>query len=123
MTATAPVRLTSKSTNWFRGLPQKLSEAAKEYKLPETPDWQPLDELSSQTVFDGIEVYGDSTVIEDGQLVAPATVYVHLVYDPNSKDPVQFDDSYPARVFYSVDKENRRVTVNRIDVDTSSFFE
>jgi len=121
MTTPAPIRLTRNSTKWFEGLTDSLSKAVDEYGLPDKPDWQPLADLSGQTMFEGIETYGDSTVIEGDQLVAPATVYVTLTYDPNSNEPSSFGDSYPARVFFSVD--GNEVVVKHIEVDTHSFYE
>jgi len=123
MTNPAPMQLTQRSPFWFPELPDKLSRAVKEYKLVERPDWQPLEELSNQTLFEGIEVYGDAAVIEGDALIAPATIYVRLTYDPNSDDVVSFEDSYPARVFFSSDSKEKRVTVNKIHVDTTSFFQ
>ena len=68
-----------------------------------------------------MEVHGDSSVFEGGQFVAPATVYVQLVYDPNSNDSVSFSDSYPARVVFDI--ENGAVTIKNVIVDTRSFYE
>ena len=123
----APVRIQSRTRGvWFDKLPEQLSSAAEAYDLPSTPDWSPLDELSSHTLFEGIEVYGDSAVIDGEQLVAPGTVYVELLYEPSSPDATSFHDSFPARVFFkvlpSVDS-GKNVEIERIEVDTSSFFE
>ena len=113
MIATAPVRLTAKS-GWFPRLPEELSKAVKDYDLPTKPDWRPLADLSNQTFFDGIEVFGDSSIVEGNKLVAPANIYVRLTYE---LDNTEFKNSYPARVFFSV-KDNK-VKIEKIEVDTS----
>lgn len=122
---TAPVRIQSKRLGvWFDALPEKLSEAAAAYSLPDTPDWSPLAELSSQTLFEGIEVHGEAAVFDEGKFIAPATVYVTLQYDPKSNDSVSFHDSYPARVFFALQAGDaeKSVAVEKIEVDTTSFF-
>ncbi|TIO79340.1 MAG: hypothetical protein E5X74_10080 [Mesorhizobium sp.] len=123
----APVRIQSPGRGiWFEDLPEKLSKAAEAYDLPETGDWAPLDELSGGTLFEGIEVYGDSAVIDGKDLVAPGTVYVELQYAPGSDDATSFHDSFPARVFFKVVEPKpgqKDVEIERVEVDTSSFFE
>ena len=122
----APVSARS-NPEWFENLPDKLTTAVKDYNLPNTGDWSVLDELSSATQFEDIEVYGDDAVFEDGNFIAPATVYVQLVYAPNSEDPAVINDSYPARVHFQIERvgKNRKrvLKVERIEVDTSSFYE
>src|SRR5690242_8460036 len=88
---------------WFEDLPERLSEAVDAYNLPNTDDWAPLAELSGATQFEGIDAYGDLTVAEGKHLVAPGSVQVRLVYDPNSDEPVGFSDSYPIRVVFDVE--------------------
>ena len=119
-----PATIANVHRDWFDDLPERLSDAADKYNLPETDDWNVLAELSSQTIFEGMEVYGDDAVFENNEFVAPATVYVKLVYDPNSNDPVEINDSYPARVFFSIKgkKDDKQVEIHRVEVDTSSFF-
>ncbi|MBZ9711163.1 hypothetical protein LB543_31185 [Mesorhizobium sp. ESP7-2] len=122
-----PVRIQSRGRGiWFDDLPEKLSKAADNYSLPETTDWSPLEELSGGTIFEGIEVYGDSAVIDGKKLVAPGTVYVELQYAPGSEDSTSFHDSFPARVFFKVVEPvpgKKDIEIERIEVDTSSFFE
>lgn len=110
---------------WFPELADLLDKAADDYGLPESSDWNELADLSSLTKFEGIDVYGDAAIKEKNQYVAPGSVFVELVYDSNSKDPISFHDSYPIRVFFKLlnkDGQNR-VEIKKIEVDTSSFFE
>ena len=112
---------------WFPELPEALEKAVSDYGLAETSDWQPLDELSSATRFEEIETDGESAIYESGRFVAPASVHVTLVYEPNSDEPTEMADSYPARVYFKIvpKGKNKRpsVAVDRIEVDTASFYE
>jgi Predicted pPIWI-associating nuclease len=117
-----PQKLTKKFPEWFEDLPKKLNEAVENFSLPDTEDWTALAELSANTEFEYIEVDSNSAVVEGGQLIAPATVYVKLNYGPEN-DGVEFHDSYPARVFFSTNKNDKSVTVKKIGVDVSSFYE
>ncbi len=63
----------------------------------------------------------DSTIIEGRDWITPGTVYVNLVYEPNSNDRLELNDSYPISVYFSV--EDGPVTVKRVIADTSSFYE
>ncbi|MCJ8508924.1 hypothetical protein MUU53_13490 [Rhizobium lemnae] len=107
---------------WFEELPEKLAQAARDYPLAETTDWAPLDELSSGTRFEGMEAYGDSAVVEDGENIAPGRVHAELVYDEPG-DPLTLRDSFPARIFFTVDKNRKTVAITRVEIDTASFFE
>jgi hypothetical protein len=81
-----------------------------------------LDELSSNTLFEGIEVNPDAIFTSgENRFEASATVYVTLTYG-GSRDNVSIPDSYPAivRGHFNVDGE---AEVEQIEVDTSSFFE
>lgn len=107
---------------WKPEIVERLQKAALEYDLPETRDWAPLEALSAGTLFEGIEVHGDDTIVENGQFVAAADVYVRLVYAPGSPDAAEFHDSYPARVKFRV-SEDGLPTIDAIEVDTRSFYE
>jgi hypothetical protein len=119
----AAISIQSKSANvWFSGLPEKLAEAARNYQLAETPDWLSLDELSEGTRFEGMEAYGESAVVADGENIAPGRVHVKLVYNEPEK-PLTFRDSFPARVIFEVNTAKETVEITRVEADTSSFFE
>jgi hypothetical protein len=120
MTAAVPVE--ARQTNsWFEDLPRVLEKATIDYGLESSPDFQPLADLSSATRLEGIDVDGESAVVSRDGWAAPATVYVTLVYDPNSDDPVELNDSYPATVHFGVD--NGVIAINRIEPNTRSFYE
>lgn len=123
-TESAPVApmVASRDSRWHPSVPEKLSDLISTYDLRSTPEWQPMDEISSATEFEGIDVSPEDSVVEGNNFVAPGTVYVRLVYEPNSSDRVEFSDSYPARVIYSID-ENHDVKLLSVLVDNSSFYQ
>ena len=119
----AAVAIQSKSANvWFSGLPDKLAEAARNYQLAQTPDWRTLDELSEATLFEGMEAYGESAVVENGENIAPGRVHVKLVYN-EPDETLTIHDSFPARVFFDVNKMKETVEITRVEADTSSLLE
>jgi hypothetical protein len=119
----AAISIQSKSANvWFNGLPEKLADAARNYQLAETPDWQSLDELSERTRFEGMEAYGESAVVENGKNIAPGRVHVELVYN-EAEETLTFRDSFPARVIFDVNRVDETVEITGVEADTSSFFE
>jgi hypothetical protein len=82
--------------------------------------WQSLDELSSNTIFDGIEANPDGIFeTEDHKFQAIADVYVTLQYG-GKKDGTSMSDAYPAKVSGTIDAGG--VKIEAIDVDTSSFY-
>ncbi len=84
--------------------------------------WDPLEEISSATLFDGIE--GSPTgvfVTPEGNFEVSGTVYVTLQYG-GSRDSVSMSDSYPAIVSGGF-SEDGSPEIQRIDVDNSSFYE
>ena len=126
------VRLPSSSASarseWFPELPAALHDAVNKYPLADTPDWATLAELSPQTVFRGIDVSSANSVFDGGSFIAPGTVHVTLQFDPDSPDAKSFDDIYPARVYFKIvtggdSPEKSTVTIERVETDTTSFFE
>lgn len=81
-----------------------------------------LNELSSETIFEGIEPNPDGIFSVEGtdQFEATATIYVTLNYG-GSRDGVSMNDSYPAYVRGRLDAS--RVLIESVHVDTSSFYE
>jgi len=80
-----------------------------------------IDELSSNTIFESIEVTPEAIFKRDNdQFEASAVVYVTLNYG-GRKDGVSMPDSYPATVRGELTKDGAIVT--DISVDTSSFYE
>ena len=118
---TAPAKIARNDERWFPQLRDVLQTAVQAYDFENKPDFAVLRDLSEQTKLEGVAVHADSAIVEDGRWVAPATIYVTLVYEPRSTEPVMLTDSYPAKVGFAVD-EDHKVEVKNIEVDVSSFY-
>jgi hypothetical protein len=105
---------------WSDDLPDELNYALDDFDFASTPEFQPLAELSAATELVGIYADAESTVIQEDCLIAPGTVEVKLVYEPNSKEPVEIPDSYPARIFFTL--EDGKVLIDHVEPDVSSFY-
>ena len=105
-------------------LAESLPAAVEVYPLADTDSWQPLADLSSQTLFEGLTVDPDAIVVQGKQYIAPGRVYVRLQYDPHSPDPVLLDESYPVRITFHLDGvgEREKVMIDSVEPDTSSFY-
>lgn len=110
-----------RSELWFDDIPRLLEKAVADYDFTASEGFEPLTALSSATRFDGIDVGAESAVVSNDGWTAPGTVYVTLVYDPNSSEHVEIDDAYPIIVHFNVD--NEQVNITKIETDVSSFYE
>lgn len=82
--------------------------------------WPALDELSSRTEFDALEVTPGGVVIEgNNRFQASATLYVTLNFG-EARDATSMPDSYPALVRGHLSSDN--VVIDEVEVDTSSYF-
>ena len=108
------------SSKWFQEIPAKLELAMQSCDLDSTEAFAQLSELASAIDIDGIEIDYDSIVLDGENFIAPGTIYVKLVYDPNSNDPVEIFDAYPVNVTFSTEEEN--VEIVSVEADVSSFY-
>lgn len=83
--------------------------------------WRDLEELSSNTLFEGIEAHPNG-VYRTGMntFEAVANVYVTLQYG-GKRDASSMSDSYPAQVSGTI-SANNEIEIKSIKVDTSSFY-
>jgi hypothetical protein len=122
MTAAAKIPVAARqSGQWFSGVATAINEAVAEYDFSSKPDFQPLADLSGATEFDGFDIDADSAVVAGSRWSVPATVYVTLVYDPSSTDPVTLNDAYPCVIHFEV--KGDVVSVTSIEVDVQSFYD
>jgi hypothetical protein len=118
----------SSRPEWDSSVPAALRDAVDKYQFEETPDWANLAELSDHTVFRAVELSAANSVFDNGSFIAPASVDVTLQFDPNLPEKNSFDDTYPARVYFKIiaagdSSEKPAIQIERIETDTSSFFE
>jgi Predicted pPIWI-associating nuclease len=121
MNVHVPPRTARSSPKWKPDLPERLEAAFDAYDFKESEAYRNLGELAAVTLIEGHSIDAESTIIDGNDWITPGTIYVTLVYEPNSDDRVELNDSYPMSIYYSVDGD--RVTVNRVIADTSSFYE
>lgn len=81
-----------------------------------------LDELSTHTEVDGVDVLADTLNITDGAFDAKLVVYVGLQYGGNADDPITTSDTFPGQVKGHFEQDGS-VTIETVSFDTSSFYE
>lgn len=116
-----PMRAATQGS-WTTETKLRLVKGVEDYKLPSKPEWSGLDELSSRTEFEGLQVFAEDAIFDGKEFLAPATVYVKLNYDSSSDEPVAFSESFPASVVFQVNAAGE-VLVKKVNVDTTSFFD
>lgn len=121
MNVHVPPRTARRSPKWTPDLPKQLEAAFDAYNFEASEAFRDLSELAAVTRIEGHLIDTESTIVDGNDWVAPGTIYVTLVYDPNANDPVELNDSYPMSIYYSVDDGG--VSVNRVIADTTSFYE
>jgi|EndMetStandDraft_4_1072995.scaffolds.fasta_scaffold243184_2 hypothetical protein len=82
--------------------------------------WHALEELSSKTVFDGLEANPDGIFrVGKDSFEVVGIVYVTLEYG-GKRDASVMSDSYPAKVTGKIGKN--KIEIDSISVDVSSFY-
>jgi hypothetical protein len=120
MNAHSPPIAAKQSANWLPDLPRKLEFAYHEFDFGKSKAFSDLNELAESVVIDGHSLDAESAVIENEIWVAPGTIFVTLLYDRGSEEPVELDDAYPISIRFKVNEN----AVKIIDVlaDVSSFY-
>jgi hypothetical protein len=101
---------------------EAVLKAIEEYDILDSDAWNKLDEISSQTQIESIEPDPDGLFEEpDGHFQAVGSIYVTLNYG-GKRDATSMSDSYPFHAFGRL-ADDGSASVERIEVDTSSFYE
>lgn len=102
---------------------QSIMTAVDNYDLASSSDWEKLDQLSSHTEFESLEANPDG-IFEGpaGSFQAIGNVYVTLNYG-DKRDSAAMSDSYPVRLKGRFMKDKKKILIEHVLVDTSSFFE
>ncbi len=103
--------------------PQKIADAI--HRLTDDDfhrfaGWSRLEELSSRTRVEDIEVFEDEIAEYDNTIKVPANIYVSLNYQDNGKTE-SFHDAFPGTFIVSI--KNGEAVISDMTVDTSSFFD
>lgn len=91
------------------------------YDVAQSTAWPDLDELSTHTYLDGVEVDPEGIVIEGNLFKSVVNVYVLLQYGKDNEEGFQTSDAFLART--SGHFEGDDVVVDSFVIDTSPFFE
>jgi hypothetical protein len=104
-----------------------IMEAVNNYDLASSDQWNALDQLSTHTQFETLDANPDGIfeVRKDkqGELAFEAIgdVYVTLNYG-DKRDAAAMSDSYPAKFEGRFDRSSKNVTIDSVEIDTSSFY-
>ena len=99
-----------------------ILSAIENFDLSSSPWWSDLDELSSRTMLEALEANpGGIFRGPAGTFEAVGSVYVTLHYG-DKRDSASMPDSFPARFIGSINPDTGDVTIEDVQIDTSSFF-
>jgi|SRR5580700_4302820 hypothetical protein len=93
-----------------------IADAVRQVELSTMEAWSDLDMLSSNTHIEAIEVFEDEIRERDGKFQGPINIHVTLEYADN----VTLSDTFPGR--FEGEWKQDRPLINRVAVDTSSFY-
>lgn len=104
------------------GILRSIMVAVSNYDLASTDSWSVLDELSNHTELKSLEANPDG-IFEGppGGFQAIGNVYVTLNYG-GKRDSASISDSFPVRMSGKIDRAKKVVSIDRVEVDTSSFY-
>jgi hypothetical protein len=100
---------------------EAVLSALEDYDISNSDAWDKLDEISSHTEIENIEPNLDGLFEEpNGGFQAVGSIYVTLNYG-GKRDAAWMSDSYPFHAFGRLTADG--ASVERLEVDTSSFYE
>jgi hypothetical protein len=101
---------------------EKIVRLVEEYDLSSDPAWSALDELSTHTALEGLEVDPEGVVLDkNGKFRGVVNVYVTLQYDKDDVEGFTTSESFLGN--FEGHFEGERPKVDSISVDTSSFYQ
>ena len=95
-------------------------QAASDYDLTQSDAWSDLDELSTHTYVDDVEVDPDGIKIEGNNFKGILNVYVLLQYGKDNDEGFQASDAFRGQ--FSGHFEGDLAIIDHISVDTSPFY-
>jgi hypothetical protein len=101
---------------------EKVAKLVEAYDLSSDPAWSALDELSTHTALEGVEVDPEGVVLDKGgKFQGIMNVYVTLQYGKDADDGFTTSDSFLGK--FEGHFEGDKPKIDAISVDTSSFYE
>ena len=98
-----------------------VAEVVREYNLYEAPIWSDLDELSTHTSVDDIEVDETGIVLEGKRFRGVANVYVTLQFGRNDDEGFHESDSFLAN--FEGRFADTEPVIETFTIDTSSRYD
>jgi hypothetical protein len=103
-------------------LREMIAKVLKEYDLTSDVAWGDLDELSTHTQLEAVDVDPEGILIDDaGRFSGVMNVYVTLQYGKDDKEGFSSSDSFLGN--FEGHLEGARPKIDTVRVDTSPFYE
>lgn len=96
-------------------------QAVTDLDLTQSDAWSDLDELSTHTYIDDVEVDPEGIVLDDGRFKGMMNVYVLLQYGRDNQEGFQTSDAFRGR--FEGHFEGAAAIIDKVSVDTSPFYE
>jgi hypothetical protein len=100
---------------------EAIVRAMREYDLTQSESWSDLDELSTHTYIDDVEVDPEGIVFHGDSFKGVMSVYVLLQYGKDNVEGFQTSDAFQAHFEGRI--EDDEVLIEGVSVDTSPFYE
>ena len=117
----------AKSRSSFEGnseedIRERIARVLKEYDLTSDAAWGNLDELSTHTTLEGVDVDPEGILIDErGRFSGVMNVYVTLQYGKDDKEGFSSSDSFLGNFEGHLERSGPKIDV--VAVDTSPFYE
>ena len=95
-------------------------QAISNYDLTQSDVWSALDELSTHTYIDDVEVDPEGIVLDDNRFKGMMNIYVLLQYGRDNQEGFQTSDAF--RGWFNGHFEGADAVIDGVRVDTSPFF-
>jgi hypothetical protein len=100
-----------------------IVEAMANADLTKYDAWNALDELSSQTTVEGINVDPAAIIVTGKRFIGLAAIYVALKYDADGDSDAILDTSDTFEGQFEGHFEKARPIIDKVTVDTTPFYE
>lgn len=98
-----------------------IMQAVSDYDVTQSEAWSDLDELSTHTYVDDVEVDPEGILIDGDSFKGIMNIYVLLQYGSDSQEGFQTSDAFLAR--FTGHFEDGHASIDSLQVDTSPFYE
>lgn len=96
-------------------------QAVSDFDLTQSDAWSDLDELSTHTHIDEVEVDPEGIILDEDRFKGMMNIYVLLQYGRDSHEGFQTSDAF--RAWFNGHFEGAEAVIDGVKVDTSPFYE